>query len=270
MSKDAWYAWYPGDYAADTRDLSCEEHGCYRLLLDASWSIGPLPDDPDRLRKIAGNCGKKVVVYVLQRFFQQNEKGWTNRRLEIEREKRRALSNKLSEAGKKGMGNRYGTNQVSNQVSSQVSSQVSNPVIARPQPQPQPQEEKKTIGHPGFVGSENECRSTELTKSNSKPPKPDKRVGFAEFWDAYPRKVSKKAAEKAWTKLAPDETLRWVIMGALVAAKKCDTWRNSNVEYIPHAATWLNGRRWEDEIRPAGQISSEVNYLEIANDWYDN
>jgi uncharacterized protein YdaU (DUF1376 family) len=269
MSKDAWYAWYPGDYAADTRDLSCEEHGCYRLLLDASWSMGPLPDDPDRLRKIAGNCGKKVVVYVLHRFFQQNEKGWTNRRLEIEREKRQALSSKLSEAGKKGMGNRYKANQVSNQVSNQVGNQADNLVIARPQPQPQPQEEK-TYDHSGSVVDENDRRSAKLIKGNSKPPMPDPSEGFDAFWDEYPRKVGKKAALKSWTKVAPDETLRGVIMGALVAAKKCEQWRKSNGEFIPHAATWLNGGRWEDEIRSAGQKSSEVNYLETENDWYND
>jgi len=30
---------------------------------------------------------------------------------------------------------------------------------------------------------------------------------------------------------------------------KSEQWTKDNGQYIPHAATWLNGRRWEDELK---------------------
>jgi hypothetical protein len=74
------------------------------------------------------------------------------------------------------------------------------------------------------------------------PPDP-----FARFWDAYPRKVGKLDALKAWEKLrAPPELIERII--AAVEAQTTSTdWLRDGGRYVPHPATWLNGRRWEDE-----------------------
>lgn len=66
---------------------------------------------------------------------------------------------------------------------------------------------------------------------------------FASFWKAYPRRVGKKAALRAWAKanLPPVDT----ILSAIERQKRSDQWREER--YVPHPATWLNGRRWEDE-----------------------
>jgi hypothetical protein len=73
------------------------------------------------------------------------------------------------------------------------------------------------------------------------------REGFAVFWQAYPRKVSKAQAENAWAKIAPDECLLRVIVAAVEGSKTSEQWQRDNGQFIPHPATWLNGRRWEDE-----------------------
>lgn len=84
--------------------------------------------------------------------------------------------------------------------------------------------------------------------------------GFDLFWQAYPRKVSKNQAEKAWAKIAPDECLLRVIVAAVEVSKTLDQWQRDNGQFVPHAATWLNGRRWEDElpasVTPTGGASS--------------
>jgi hypothetical protein len=74
--------------------------------------------------------------------------------------------------------------------------------------------------------------------------------GFDTFWAAYPRKENKAAAVKAWDKLAPDDGTRQAITGALAWQRALPRWLESGGQYVPHPATYLNGRRWEDE-RPA-------------------
>lgn len=71
-------------------------------------------------------------------------------------------------------------------------------------------------------------------------------TSFLSFWDAYPRKVSRAAAVKVWRRLAPDAELQATMLAALDAQKRAPQW--SDKQFIPHASTWLNGRRWEDEI----------------------
>lgn len=71
---------------------------------------------------------------------------------------------------------------------------------------------------------------------------------FAKFWEKYPKKVGKAVAEKAWKKLSPDEGLFDQIMDALCIAVRCDQWHRDGGQFIPNPATWLNQRRWEDEL----------------------
>lgn len=69
---------------------------------------------------------------------------------------------------------------------------------------------------------------------------------FLAFWAAYPNKTGKGDAWKAWQRIKPRPDI-----GALIPAVSRDIaspgWRRDHGKYIPHPATWLNGRRWEDE-----------------------
>jgi hypothetical protein len=69
---------------------------------------------------------------------------------------------------------------------------------------------------------------------------------FNEFWKKYPRKIARKVAEKAFSKLPQDEQE--------LALETIDThieyWKlkETGTEYIPHPATWLNQGRYYDEL----------------------
>lgn len=76
---------------------------------------------------------------------------------------------------------------------------------------------------------------------------------FLSFWKEYPRKVNKKNAEKAFNKINPDKELFEKIMVAL--AWQRTSW--SDIKFTPHAATWLNGNRWEDEKEIAPRNTNE-------------
>jgi DNA replication protein DnaC len=73
---------------------------------------------------------------------------------------------------------------------------------------------------------------------------------FDQFWSAYPKKKAKQDALKAWKKITPipDQTFLDTILAALKAAKASEEWTKDGGKFIPYPATWLNGRRWEDEI----------------------
>jgi hypothetical protein len=74
-------------------------------------------------------------------------------------------------------------------------------------------------------------------------------VGFNAFYAAYPRKVGKQEALKAWKKLKADEELQHMILVAIAAQLEGHDWKREEGAYIPHPATWLNGGRWMDEVR---------------------
>jgi hypothetical protein len=74
---------------------------------------------------------------------------------------------------------------------------------------------------------------------------PDPR--FEVFWQRWPRKVDKVDALKAWAKLNPSDELVAEIYRALDWQVRQPGWQKERGRFIPHAATWLNGRRWEDE-----------------------
>lgn len=99
------------------------------------------------------------------------------------------------------------------------------------------------------ANSENEIEYENEVESNNKTSLREKRKRteelFKKFWQAYPRKSSKKTALTRWLKIEPDEELFETIMKGLEIAKRCDQWKE--VRFIPHPATWLNQERWNDE-----------------------
>jgi len=91
--------------------------------------------------------------------------------------------------------------------------------------------------------------STQLgyAKLDKNPPNPPG-VLFADFWQVWPSKEGKAAAEKAWKKLSPDDRATALArVGPWFSA-----WRAKHPDASPiHASTFLNQRRWEDEGAPA-------------------
>lgn len=92
---------------------------------------------------------------------------------------------------------------------------------------------------------------------------------FEQFWEAYPRKVGKKAARKAWEK-ATDRPAIDVILCAIERAKRSPQWLKDGGQYIPHPATWINQGRWMDqpiEVNghlhdPSGMLAQGKAFLE--------
>lgn len=75
---------------------------------------------------------------------------------------------------------------------------------------------------------------------------------FDAFWAAYPRKVSKGHARKAWA-AAIRKTSAVEIIRAVAEAR----WPREP-KFIPHPATWLNGERWNDRDIGARSVSEII------------
>ena len=97
--------------------------------------------------------------------------------------------------------------------------------------------------------------SKEIRKENDPPvaPKGAEAIIWDEpawerFWAMYPRKVDKAKAIRAWNRLKADRKLMQTMSAALKAQKASEEWRRDNGRAIPYPSTWLNNRRWEDEV----------------------
>ena len=77
---------------------------------------------------------------------------------------------------------------------------------------------------------------------------------FLNYWKAYPNKVAKKKAFETWQKLEKKENMEVLLPTLLDAIKKQEQAKEikkAKGEFTPewpHGATWLNGKRWEDEV----------------------
>lgn len=71
-------------------------------------------------------------------------------------------------------------------------------------------------------------------------------ISFADFWQAYPKRVARKDALKAWSRINPSDYPK--ILRAVSLAKQTEQWQKDEGQYIPHAASYLRGERWEDEL----------------------
>jgi hypothetical protein len=74
--------------------------------------------------------------------------------------------------------------------------------------------------------------------------------GFSRWWEAYPNKVAKQAAERAYATACrkiggPDPPA--ILFDGLKRALASGVWDDG---FIPHPTTWLNQGRWDDEPAP--------------------
>ena len=102
--------------------------------------------------------------------------------------------------------------------------------------------------------SKSKSKSLELEKELEKnigheKPVPDAgEQKFEKFWEAYPKKIAKKAVLQKWKNLKVDDVLFESIMKGLEAWKQSQQWMKDGGQYIPNPTTFLNQERWNDEI----------------------
>lgn len=92
-----------------------------------------------------------------------------------------------------------------------------------------------------------ELANNNTLSSRAKMAHPNQTTDFESFWQSYPRRIGKGSARTAFTraiKLAPVDE---IIAAAKEYAAHCDA-TGVEKQFIPHASTWLNGERWDDDL----------------------
>lgn len=67
--------------------------------------------------------------------------------------------------------------------------------------------------------------------------------GFSEFWNVYPHRVGKIAAEKAFSKALKSATAEQIIDGVRYYKRTKPDWQS-----WAYPKTWLSQGRWLDEV----------------------
>lgn len=128
---------------------------------------------------------------------------------------------------------------------------------------------QKRFGNVSVTPREEKRREEKRREENTPPSPPPANAGsvsypddFLEFYRAYPRKVRKSDALKAWkqtTKLRPPLADILVRLAVLAASEE---WTKDGGQYVPYPAKWLRQGGWDDEPRPAAPAGTV--YTETA------
>lgn len=87
---------------------------------------------------------------------------------------------------------------------------------------------------------------------NGSSPSGDGDCDFDAWWEQYPKKLGKDAARRSWTKATTGKHRATAELLITKIGEHKRFWKHNGTEdqFIPYPATWLNGRRWEDELTP--------------------
>jgi len=206
------------NYLADTRHLTTKQHGAYLLLMMTAWRTDDcsLPDD-DRL--LARYCALgirewKVMRPVLEEFFEVKDSKFVQSKLKSLHvfAKNRQRSNTLN--GSKG--------------GIAKALKYNNGALANATISPKQNSSEALASKPNH---------TKLNNKNI-----DAQKMFDEWWDTYPRKVSKKAALSAF-----QIAIKKIEFDVLMKATRAYATLDIDVQYIAYPTTYLNQERWNDK-----------------------
>jgi uncharacterized protein YdaU (DUF1376 family) len=205
--------------------MSAVQRGYYIHLLAHSWDSprpGYLQDDPELLWKLAGAKSRKHwekdAALVLAQFPKAGRGIRVNRRLAGERKAQVDRSSRYSSSGLAGAKARWDSKLHGNAIET-------------------PMAENGSSSSSSSSSSFFSLTPKDYRAKNALAHDPN----FEKFWESYPRKVGKVAAEKKWKKLSPPLP---VVLEWIEAYRETEQWADE--QFIPHPATFLNQRRWED------------------------
>lgn len=217
-----YYPHHIGDFIKDTANLDDHQLATYLRMIWAYYTEEtPMHDDCESIA-FAMRSDEKTVRLLLKHYFFLEDDCWHHARCDREIEVFHGKSEKARNSANARWKN-------ANAKRAHSERNANEPVFdANQEPRTKNQEEAKS-----------NASSAEDSE------------GFDAFWTLYPKKTAKKDALKAWKKIRSRDCSR--IMRGLFDHLNCDQWSRDGGSYIPNPATWLNGERWNDEVKPYDQ-----------------
>ena len=270
-----YYPFHLGDYSAHTSHLSWEEDIAYRRMLDWYYlNEKALPAEPSKVaRLIRMPTSRAAIDAVLSEFFVLSDDGHHSKRADEELTAMQAKQEqqRTKDAHEADRLRRYRERRAEIFVSLRAMGVV--PAWDVPMKDLQRLHETTCNGPATRTGA---LPATDLQRLSLPTPTPtptpvlkDKPLshgkrgtvhgfppGFEAFWSAYPRKTAKTKAAQAFARVKPDEALLGAMLAAIAAQATWEQWEKDGGQFIPHPATWLTGRRWEDQP-PMGAARSD-------------
>lgn len=253
------YPWYIADWReSETRiSLSLAERGLYRELLDYCYLEGSLPKDQTRLSRLAG-CSPKEFAQSwgsVSKLFDEDGDRLTHRKVNEVKAKVLKYHEQKKHAGAASGRSRR---ERSLNVRSFVAQTRVEPAPA-PAPSPTPSHETQTL----FAAEAAESEIPKHPESVVRPDVPTKAWWdeqhdrwYQGYWNKQGKQDSRRAFEKAVIHLRDGYESREDVVWWL--AKQRDDYRKRfedsdqwEFKIKLHPATWLNGKRWEDQAPPA-------------------
>jgi len=128
------------------------------------------------------------------------------------------------------------------------------PTLNEPYPE-NPDQENPDKAFPTLVKTDKEVKTEEEVKTESR---------FDEWYQSYPLKKAKEAARKAWEKWRLD-TRADELIATLQIQKSKDAMWIKNIG-IPYPSTYLNQKRWEDDISPINASLEKPDWARLPAD----
>ena len=216
----------------------------YRIMAPCLSQIGiAAPAKPPANGKDVGDLALHLAVegqrLFMQRMVVAHAKREAHRkRVEEWREQRRHQNDNHSDNHSDGHGDNH-----ENATVGIGTGEVNNLPLTDPKPVPEPV--PVPVPEKGVVGGK------EKTETDA---------DFDRFWEAYGHKVKRAAAEAAFAKAKKAQTWPGIdkVLAAVEAWRNSDQWTKDGGQFQPHAATWLNGRQWEDEPPKTPKTAEEA------------
>jgi len=235
-----YYQFHIADWALHTSHLTLEEEAVYRRLLDYYYDTeSPIPSETQPVfRRLRLRGYEEIASDILCEFFVLEGDGWHNKRADSEIEAYQAKANQARLNGKRG-----GRPKKNNGL------QKENPEKTQPVISGNPEKSKSKANQEPRTKNQEPYINTMATGVAVVDGYRAEDL-FEQFWHEYPRKTGKQSAEKAFKKLKPTMELTCTLIADCRLRVDQGQWSLDDKQFIPHAATYLNGKRWRDEVVP--------------------
>lgn len=234
-----YYQFHVGDYATHSRYLTLMQDLAYRRLLDLYYTTEqPIPLDVVKASRLIGmQDHMQSVSEILSDYFLKSDAGYINKRCDEEIERYKAKAGRAKKANE----TRWKSE---NDLISETQSDLKSDQLSERNQLP-------TNNHKPITN--NQYKSKKHMSADADDQDKKTSSGFAEFWSAYPRDEGKAKALKAWKAKRIGTNLD-LVERIIVDVKKRKAMHRPWLDgFVPHATTYINGERWEDQITTATQ-----------------